>query len=97
MVSYERSERKEYGHLQGTTRVLTHISLKERIRKWMRSALLVGTSQYRVNVGFTCFTGQDWTYMGGYVQKDAGKPHYRMFPYPPMLEGTLFFIRLFSF
>ena len=87
MMSYERGERKEYGHLQGITRIMTHVSLKERIRKWMRAALLLGTSQYRVKVGLTFFTGQEWTYMGGYIQKDSGKPHYRFFAYPPMLEG----------
>ena len=44
MMSYERGERKEYGHLQGTTRIMTYVSLKDRIRKWMRAALLLGTA-----------------------------------------------------
>jgi len=87
MMSYERGERKEYGHFQGITRTMTHVSLKDRIRKWMRAALLLGTSQYRVKVGLTFLTGQEWTYMGGYIQKDQGKPHYRFFAHPPMLEG----------
>ena len=91
MMSYERGERKEYGHLQGITRIMTHVSLKDRIRKWMRAALLLGTSQYRAKVGLTFFTGQDWTYMGGYIQKDQGKPHYRFFAYPPMLDGPYVF------
>jgi len=43
----------------------------------------------RLNIAF--FTGQDWTYMGGYIQKDQGKPHYRFFCYPPMLEGPYIF------
>jgi hypothetical protein len=91
MMSYGRGERKEYGHLQGITRIMAHVSLKDRIRKWMRASLLLGTSQYRVKVGLTFFTGQDWTYMGGYIQKDSGKPHYRFFAYPPMLEGSFVF------
>jgi hypothetical protein len=91
MMSYERGERKEYGHLQGVTRIMTHVSLKDRIRKWMCAALLLGTSQYRAKVGLTFFTGQDWTYMGGYIQKDQGKPHYRFFAYPPMLDGPYVF------
>jgi len=91
MSSYERGERKEYGHLQGTTLIMTHISLKDRIRKWMRSVLLLGTSQYRAKVGLAFFAGQDWTYMGGYIQKDQGKPHYRLFCYPPMLGGLYIF------
>ena len=69
MMSYERGERKEYGHLQGITRIMTHVSLKDRIRKWMRAALLLGTSQYRVKIGLVFFTGQEWTYMGGYIQE----------------------------
>ena len=64
---------------------MAHVSLKDRIRKWMRAALLLGTSQYRVKVGLAFFTGQDWTYMDGYIQKDQGKPHYRLFCYAPML------------
>jgi len=87
MMSYERGERKEYGHFQGITRIMTHVSLKDRIRKWMRAALLLGTSQYRAKIGLAFFTGQDWTYLGGYIQKDQGKPNYRFFAYPPMLEG----------
>ena len=59
-----------------------HVSLKDRTRKWMRAVLLLGTSQYRAKVGLTFFTAQDWTYMGGYIQKDQGKPHYRFFAYP---------------
>ena len=72
--------------------IMTHVSLKDRIRKWIRAALLLGTSQYRVKVGLTFFTGQEWTYMGGYIQKDQGKPHYRrVFAHPPMLEGPYVF------
>ena len=91
MMSYERGEQKEYGHLQGITRVMPHVSLKDRIRKWMRAALLLGTSQCRVKIGLAFFTGQDWTYMGGYIQKDQGTPHHRLFAYPPMLEGPYIF------
>ena len=58
MMSYGRGERNEYGHLQGITRIMTHVSLKDRIRKWMRAELLLGTSQYRAKVGFAFFTGR---------------------------------------
>jgi hypothetical protein len=90
MMAYERGERKELGHLQGISRCLTHEGLKERIRRWMRLALLLASGMYRAKIGFAFFTGQTWEFMGGYVQKDKGKPHYRFFAHPPIDEGALF-------
>ena len=34
------------------------------------------------------FTNQQWGYMGGYVQKDMGKPYYRLFVYPTIDAGA---------
>ena len=82
MMPYERGERKELGHIQGISRALTHEGLKERIRRWMRMALLLASGIYRAKIGFAFFTGQTWAFMGGYVQKDKGKPHYRFFREP---------------
>ena len=90
MMSYERGERKELGHVQGISRCLTHEGLKERIRRWMRLALLLASGMYRAKIGFAFFTGQTWEFMGGYVQKDKGKPHYRFFAHPPIDEGECF-------
>ena len=59
MVSYERGERKELGHLQGISRLLTHESLKERIRRWMRLALLLASGIYRAKMGFAFFYWED--------------------------------------
>ena len=89
-MAYERGERKELGHVQGISRCLTHEGLKERIRCWMRLALLLASGMYRAKIGFAFFTGQTWEFMGGYVQKDKGKPHYRFFAYPPIDEGVMF-------
>jgi len=90
MMPYERGERKELGHVQGTSRALAHEGLKERIRRWMRLALLLASGMYRAKIGFAFFTGQTWEFMGGYVQKDKGKPHCRFFAYLPIDEGALF-------
>ena len=88
LMSYERGERKENGHIQGIARILTHISLKERIRRWMRASLMVGQGAYRVKIGLVFFTGQDWTHMGGYVQKDHGLPHYLFYCFPQLSGGA---------
>ena len=37
---------------------------------------------------FRPFTNQEWGYMGGYVQKDMGKPHFRLFVYPTIDVGA---------
>ena len=87
-MSYERGERKENGHIQGIARILTHISLKERIRRWMRASLMVGQGAYRAKIGLVFFTGQDWTHMGGYVQKDHGLPHYLFYYFPQLPDGA---------
>ena len=61
VLSYERGERKELGHIQGTSRCLAHEGRKERIRRrWMRLALLLASGMYRAKIGFTFFTGQTW-------------------------------------
>ena len=52
MMGYERGERKELGHIQGISRALTHEGLKERIRRWMRLALLLASGMYRAKIGF---------------------------------------------
>ena len=70
MMAYERGGRKELGHLQGIARLLTHGGLKERIRRWIRLALLLASGMYVQKIGFAFFTGQTWKFMGGYVQKD---------------------------
>jgi hypothetical protein len=87
MQSYERGERKELGHLQGISRVLTHEGMKERIRRWMRAALMISSGQYRCKIGINFFTNQEWDFMGGYVQKDMGKAHYLFFAYPTLPES----------
>ena len=84
-MGYEKGERKEKGHLQGITRIYTHESLKDKIRAWMRKCLMLNTGMHRCKVGFSFFTGQEWEYMCGYVQKDMGK----LFAcYPPIEERT---------
>ena len=87
-MGYEKGERKEKGHLQGITRIYTHESLKDKIRAWMRKCLMLNTGMHRCKVGFSFFTGQEWEYMCGYVQKDMGKPHYLFACYPPIEERT---------
>ena len=89
MMGYERGERKELGHLQGISRVLTHEGQKERIRRWMRAALMISSGQYRCKIGIIFFTNQEWGFMGGYVQKDMGKAHYLFFAYPALPESNL--------
>ena len=42
----------------------------------------------RAKIGLVFFTGQEWEHMGGYVQKDSGKAHYRFYAYPDMSECT---------
>ena len=69
LVSYEKGEKKEKGHLQGITRIFTHESLKDKTRAWMRACLMLNTGMHRCKVGCAFFTGQEWEYMCGYVQK----------------------------
>jgi hypothetical protein len=88
LMAYERGERKELGHLQGIARLLTHESFKDKLRRWLRAALLLSTGMYRAKIGLVFFTGQEWEHMGGYVQKDSGKAHYRFYAYPDMSECT---------
>ena len=101
MMAYERGERKEYGHLQGISRVLTHESMKEKLRRWLRAALLLSSGMYRAKIGLVFFTGQEWDYMGGYVQKDMGKAHYRFLAYPEIDAGAFVYVthahRIYSF
>ena len=56
----------------------------------MKVALLLTAGQFKCKIGLSFFTGQTWEFMGGYVQKDMGKPHYMFFAYPPIDEGALF-------
>ena len=86
-MAYEKGERKELGHLQGITRILTHESLLVRIRAWMKASLLTNTGAYRSKVSVQFFTGQTCDYMGGYVQKDKGKPHYMFEMWPPISQS----------
>ena len=90
MMSYERGNRKELGHLQGISRLKTHEQLLDKIRRWMKVALLLTAGQFKCKIGLSFFTGQTWEFMGGYVQKDMGKPHYLFYAYPPIDEGALF-------
>ena len=90
IMSYERGNRKELGHLQGIARLKTHEQLLDKIRRWMKVALLLTAGQFKCKIGLSFFTGQTWEFMGGYVQKDMGKPHYLFFAYPPIDEGALF-------
>ena len=76
LMSYEKGERKEKGHLRGITRIFTHESLKDKVRPWMRACLMLNTGMHRCKVGCSFFTGHEWEYMCGYIQKDMGKPHY---------------------
>ena len=68
--------------------VLAKTSLKDKIRAWMRASLMLNTGMHRFKVGCAFFTGQEWEYMCGYVQKDMGKPHYLFACYPPIEERT---------
>jgi len=89
MLSLERGDRKNLLHIQGITRLLSHDSLTERVRNWMRAALLLGpNAPYKCKIMIKPFTNQEWGYMGGYVQKDMGKPHYRLFHYPTIDAGA---------
>ena len=90
MMAYERGKRKELGHLQGIARLLTHKSCTEKLRKWVRAALLLATGMCRAKMDLVFFTGHEWEHMGGYVQKDSGKAHYRFFAYPGMYVCTLY-------
>ena len=90
MMSLERGDRKNLLHNQGITRLLSHDSLTERVRAWMRAALLLGTNApYKCKIMIKPFTNQEWGYMGGYVQKDMGKPHFHLFVYPTIDAGAL--------
>ena len=88
MMAYERGERQELGHLQSIAHLLAHGPYKEKLRRWLRAALLLSTDMFRAKIGLVFFTGQEWEHMGGYVQKDPGKAHYRYFAYPEMPECT---------
>ena len=86
MMSYERGNRKELGHLQGPK---THEQLLGKIRRWMKVALVLNAGQYKCKIGLAFVTGQTWEFiMGGYVQKDMEKPHYLFFMYPPIDDGA---------
>ena len=89
MMPYERGNRKELGHLQGIGRFKTHEQLLGKIRRWMKVALLLTAGQFKCKIRLSFFTGQTWRFMGGYVQKGMGKPHYLFFAYPPIDEGAL--------
>ena len=43
MMSLERGDRKNLLYIQGISRLLSHDLLTERVRAWMRAALLLGT------------------------------------------------------
>ena len=87
-MGYEKGERKEKGHLQGTTRIFTHENLKDTFRAWMRACLMLNTRMHRCKVGCAFFTGQEWEYMCGYAQKDMGKPHDLCACWPDIEERT---------
>ena len=70
------------------TNLHTHERLKDKIRARMRACLMLNTGMHRCKVGCAFFTGQEWEYMCGYVQKDMGKPHYLFERYPPIEERT---------
>ena len=90
MMAYERGNRKELGHLQGVARLKTHEQLLDKIRRWMQVALLLAAGQFKCKIGLAFFTGRTWEFMGGYVQKDMGKPHCLFFMYPPIGDGASF-------
>ena len=73
MMSYERGNRKELGHLQGIAQLKTHEQLFDKTRGWMKVALMLNAGQYKCKIGLSFFTGQTWEFMGGYVQKDMGE------------------------
>ena len=72
----ERGDRKNLLRVQGILRLLSHGSLTERVRAWMRAELLLGTNApYKHKIMIKPFTNQEWGYIygGGYVEKDMGK------------------------
>ena len=60
MMAYERGERQELGHLQSIAHLLAHGPYKEKLRRWLRAALLLSTDMFRAKVGLVFFTGQAW-------------------------------------
>ena len=65
MMAYERGNRKELGHPQGIARLKTHEQLLDKIRRWVKVALLLTAGQFKCKIGLSLFTGQTWEFMGG--------------------------------
>ena len=88
MMSYERGERKELGHLprasRGCLRTKASRSASGAGCVWLCCSRLVCTAR---KSALFFFTGQTWEFMGGCVQKNMGKPHYRFFACPPIDDG----------
>ena len=74
----ERGDKRRLIHFQITLRLLMIEANKELLRRFIRAALnILPGSNIRVKIGLKLFTGQTWSYMLGYCQKDRGQSHFR--------------------
>lgn len=78
-MSMERGDRRKLLHIQGVSRFITSETYKEQFKNFIRRHLGILTGgNIRCKIGIRYFSGQSWEYMLGYVQKDEGQPHYRL-------------------
>ena len=79
VMSMERGDRRKLLHIQGVSRFITSETYKEQFKNFIRRHLGILTGgNIRCKIGIRYFSGQSWEYMLGYVQKDEGQPHYRL-------------------
>ena len=76
-MSLERGDRKKMLHIQGIAEFESTVTSKEAIVAGMKTAMGIQRGM-KCKVDFNAFTGQDWKYCLGYIQKDEGKPHFRL-------------------
>ena len=77
-ISQERGDRRRLIHFQWILRLITTTAMIERLRRFIRNSInILPGSNLRCKIQVQQFNTQTWSYMLGYLQKDAGQLHYR--------------------
>ena len=77
-LELERGDRRQRLHIQGIAEFESSPAAKEAIVAGMKTAMGVMRGM-KCKVDFNPFKTQKWDHMVGYIQKDEGKPHYRLY------------------